>query len=118
MALGSAVVGFWLKSLTECSFGKTWNQEVTLANLRSSKKDIRRSERRRIRNSEDRNEIRTYARKILKALQSGNQAEAKEIYPKYASKLDKAVKTQILHKNNASRHKSRMALRINKTVSK
>jgi small subunit ribosomal protein S20 len=84
-----------------------------LANLRSSKKDIRRSERRKERNSQDKTEIRTYARNLLKAIKSGNKEEALSFFGKYSSRLDRAAKTKLIHKKNADRKKSRMAARIN-----
>ncbi len=86
----------------------------SLANLKSSKKDIRRTITRNLRNSEDRSEIRTYAKQLLKAVKAGNKEEALHILTKYSSRLDKAAKTKLIHKNNASRHKSRMAKRVNK----
>jgi small subunit ribosomal protein S20 len=84
-----------------------------LANLRSSKKDIRRSERRKERNAQDKTEIRTYARNLLKAIKAGNKEEALGVFGKYASRLDRAAKTKLIHKKNADRKKSRMAIRIN-----
>ncbi|BDA80116.1 MULTISPECIES: 30S ribosomal protein S20 [Leptospira] len=84
-----------------------------MANLRSSKKDIRRTERRKERNSQDRTEIRTYARGLLKAIKSGNKEEALGFFSKYASKIDRAAKTNLIHKKNADRKKARMAAKIN-----
>jgi small subunit ribosomal protein S20 len=84
-----------------------------LANLKSSKKDIRRTARRKTRNAEDRTEMRTYARNLLKAIKAGDKTEALSVFSKLASRLDKAVKTKLIHKKNADRKKSRMALRIN-----
>jgi len=84
-----------------------------LANLRSSKKDIRRSERRKERNAQDKTEMRTYARNLLKAIKIGNKDEALTVFSKYASRLDRAAKTKLIHKKNADRKKARMAARIN-----
>ncbi|TGN19470.1 30S ribosomal protein S20 [Leptospira idonii] len=84
-----------------------------MANLRSSKKDIRRTERRKARNAEDRTEIRTYARNLLKAIKSGNKEEALGFFSKYSSRLDRAAKINLIHKKNADRKKARMAARIN-----
>jgi len=83
-----------------------------MANLRSSKKDIRRSERRKERNSQQKSTIRTFAKNILKSIKAGNKEEAQTLFANYASLVDKAAKKNIIHKKNADRKKSRMALKI------
>lgn len=83
-----------------------------MANLRSSKKDIRRTERRKIRNSQKKTAIRTYAKNILKAVKSGKKDEAIQFYNEFASLIDKAAKSNILHKKNADRNKSRYSKKI------
>ncbi|MCB1141172.1 MAG: 30S ribosomal protein S20 [Leptospiraceae bacterium] len=83
-----------------------------MANLRSSKKDIRRTEKRKARNSAQKSTIRTYAKNILKSIKAGNTEEAANMFNSYASLLDKAAKKSLIHKNNASRKKSRMAKKI------
>ncbi len=83
-----------------------------MANLKSSKKDKRRSETRKARNSQKKSTIRTYARNILTCIKDGKKEEAAKLFIKYTSVLDKAAKINILHKKNASRNKSRMAKRI------
>ncbi len=83
-----------------------------MANLRSTKKDIRRSEKRRERNSQQKATIRTFAKNILKSIKAGNKEEASNLFNNYASLVDKAAKKNIIHKKNADRKKSRMAIRI------
>ena len=83
-----------------------------MANLRSTKKDIRRSEKRRERNSQQKATIRTYAKNILKSIKAGKKDEATTLFGNYASLVDKAAKKNIIHKKNADRKKSRMALKI------
>jgi small subunit ribosomal protein S20 len=83
-----------------------------MANLRSTKKDIRRSEKRRERNSQQKATIRTFAKNILKSIKAGNKEEASSLFNNYASLVDKAAKKNIIHKKNADRKKSRMAIRI------
>lgn len=58
-------------------------------------------------------EIRTYAKNILKFIKTGKKEEASKLFVKYSSAIDKAAKTNVVHKNNASRNKSRMAKKIN-----
>lgn len=83
-----------------------------MANLKSSKKDIRRSEKRREQNSKQKSAIRTYAKNILKAVKANNKEVAQENFNSFASLIDKAAKKKIIHKKNADRKKSRLALRI------
>ena len=84
-----------------------------MANLRSTKKDIRRSEKRRERNSAEKAALRTFSKNILKSIKSGNKDEAKSLFSAYVSLVDKAAKKNLIHKKNANRKKSRMALKIN-----
>jgi len=51
-------------------------------------------------------EIKTWMKKVKTALQAGNIEEAKKNMNILNSKLDKAVKKGVIHKNNASNKKS------------
>ena len=84
-----------------------------MANLSSSKKDIRKSKKRHEVNSQKRHAIRTYEKNVLKAIKEGKKEEATKLYNTYASLLDKAAKTNIIHKKNASRNKSKVSVKIN-----
>lgn len=84
-----------------------------MANRRSSIKKIRVDRQRRIRNIRVSSELRTVARKVQTLISSKNAAEALKESRVLFSKLDKAVKKGILHKNYASRRKSRITLKIN-----
>jgi small subunit ribosomal protein S20 len=86
-----------------------------MANLKSSKKDIRRSERRREANAQKKSKLRTFAKNILKNIKEGKVDEAATLYVVYSSLLDKAAKTNLIHSRNADRKKSRMAILISKT---
>ena len=83
-----------------------------MANLKSSKKDIRRTEKRRDRNAKKKSSIRTYAKNILKSVKAGKKEEALKFYNEYSSLLDKAAKDKIIHKKSADRSKSRISVRI------
>ncbi len=84
-----------------------------MAHRRSSIKKIRIVKRRRINNIRVISELKTAARKVLAALNSKKKDEAQKESRAYFSKLDKAVKKGILHKNKASRRKSRISRKIN-----
>lgn len=80
-----------------------------MANLKSSKKDIRRTLRRTLANKPFRRNADMLPRKVRKLAAAGQITEAKELLPAAFKALDKAVRKNILHKNNASRTKSRIA---------
>ena len=84
-----------------------------MANLRSSKKDSRRNAKRRAANSDKKAALRTYKKNIFKFISEGKKEEAQAAFVTFTALLDKAAKTNIVHPNNASRNKSRVALKIN-----
>ncbi len=81
-----------------------------MANHRSTKKSIRKTETRRLRN-------RYYhktARNAVKALRNTTEQEAAEaLMPKVASMLDKLAKRNIIHRNKAGNLKSSLQLHVN-----
>jgi small subunit ribosomal protein S20 len=82
-----------------------------MANHKSALKRIRSNEAKRLRN---RYQLKT-TRTFLKRLRSTSEvAEAEALFPKVASMLDKLAKRNIIHKNNASNKKSKLAKHINK----
>lgn len=84
-----------------------------MAHRRSSIKKIRIDKKRREANVRVISELKTAGRKLGTALISKKRDDAVNESRLYFSKLDKAVKKGILHKNKASRRKSRVALRLN-----
>jgi len=83
-----------------------------MANTRSAEKSIRQTRTRTRRNRVKKSRIRSLRKEALAALSSGDAAAAQKAYDKFASVADKAAKTKTLHKNTASRLKSRMAARL------
>lgn len=84
-----------------------------MAHRRSSIKKIRVDKKRREFNVRVISELKTAARKVVGALVSKKVEDAVKESRFYFSKLDKAVKKGLLHKNKASRRKSRISLKIN-----
>lgn len=80
-----------------------------LANIKSSKKDIRRSERRRVRNLAVRSAVRTYIRRFREVASSGDESKKQESYKVAQSMIDKAINTGLLKPNTGARYKSRLA---------
>ena len=84
-----------------------------MAHRRSSIKKIRIDKRRREHNVRVISELRTVQRRVSSFIADKKRSEAALASRDLFSKLDKAVKKGILHKRNASRHKSRVTLKIN-----
>ncbi len=79
-----------------------------MANIRSAIKRIRQNEKRRLHNRIFRGRARTFVKKARFAIQEGNLDDAKAKTLEAVGALDKAAAKGILHKNNASRRKSRL----------
>ncbi|HTL70749.1 MAG TPA: 30S ribosomal protein S20 [Candidatus Eisenbacteria bacterium] len=84
-----------------------------MAHRRSSIKKIRIDRRRREHNLQTISELKTVARKMNASLVEKKKDEAVKAARAYFSKLDKAVKRGIIHKNRASRRKSRIQVKLN-----
>jgi small subunit ribosomal protein S20 len=84
-----------------------------VANIKSSKKDIRRTKRRKILNSQHRTRLRTFDKKIHKLVEEGNLTEAVAAFREYSSLLDRAGKKNLIHHRQADRRKSRISLFLN-----
>jgi small subunit ribosomal protein S20 len=82
-------------------------------NLRSSMKDMRRSERRRQRNRPIISATRTYVRRAKTAIEAGDAETAAAAVGDAISALDKAASKGVIHRNNAARRKSRLMARYN-----
>jgi small subunit ribosomal protein S20 len=79
---------------------------------RSAAKQARASLRRRAQNKAIKSRLHTLERKLFAALQAGNGEQARAVYRDLSAALDKAAKTGVIHRNNASRKKSRLAIRL------
>ena len=84
-----------------------------MAHRRSSLKKIRIDKRRRAVNVRIISELKTVTRKVANLIAQKNADEAAKQSRELFSKIDKAVKKGVLHKNMASRRKSRFSLKIN-----
>lgn len=80
-----------------------------MANIRSSEKDIRRSEKRRVRNLEVRSAVRTYIRRFREAATASDDAKKQDSYKAAQAAIDKAVNKGVMKAATASRYKSRLA---------
>jgi small subunit ribosomal protein S20 len=83
-----------------------------MANRRQSIKKIRVDKRRHAVNLAVRTELKSVTRKVRELLSAKKKTEAEKAVRTLFSKLDKAVKKNILHRNRASRLKSRFHVKV------
>ena len=87
-----------------------------MANTKSAEKAARQSEKHRSHNVTLRSRMRTAIRKVIDAVAKGNKDEALSSYRAAVPLIDTLVNKRIIHRNQAGRHKSRLAARV-KTLS-
>jgi small subunit ribosomal protein S20 len=76
-----------------------------MPNLRASKKDLRKTKKRTLRNKSTISEIKNLIRKM----RATAPEEGKKLIPAAYSLIDKAVQRGIMKKNTAARYKSRIS---------
>ena len=85
-----------------------------MANIKSAKKRILVNQTKALQNQMFKSNLKTTIKKFNAAVESGNKAEASELYKIVVKKVDQAVAHGILHKNNAAHKKSQFTLKFNK----
>ena len=83
-----------------------------MANSAGSKKRARQAEKRRQHNASLRSMARTYIKKVIAAINSGDQAAAQEAFKVAQPIMDSSANKGIFHKNKIARTKSRLSARI------
>lgn len=89
-----------------------------MANHVSALKRARQTERKTAVNRANKSQMRTALRKLRTAISSGDPAAAQTSLSEAASVLDKSAKKGVIHKNTASRYKSRLAARVKAVAAK
>ena len=79
-----------------------------MANTKSAAKRARQTMRRTINNQRSLTGVKTRLRKVRAAISAKNKAVATTEFRELVSALDRSVKTGRLHRNTASRQKSRL----------
>jgi len=87
-----------------------------MPNLKSSKKDLKKSRERRLRNMATKSAIKTYTRRTKETAAQGSAEESMTVLNRAVSLIDKAVKRGVIHKNTAARKKSRLMIALNKRL--
>jgi len=83
-----------------------------MANHFSALKRARQTTKRTARNRANTSQLRSTLRKFRETLATGKAADAKAAFSGTVSMIDKAVKKGLIHKNAASRYKSRLNARL------
>lgn len=84
-----------------------------MANTSSAKKAIRVAARKTVINLRHKRAYKDAKKGVLQAVESKNKKEALSLLPKAYKEIDKAAKTNIIHKNTAARYKSSLTKRVN-----
>ncbi len=83
-----------------------------------AEKSARVSQRKRVRNRIIRSSTRTRIATALNAIEQEDKDQANEAVKKAIRGLDRSAKKGVIHKNNASRRKSRLMNRLNNVSEK
>lgn len=87
-----------------------------MANIKSQIKRIRTNEKAEVRNKSARSSIKTAVRRFRDAVAAGDQKAIKSELVAANKKLDEAVSSGVLHRNNAANKKSALAKAANKAA--
>jgi small subunit ribosomal protein S20 len=80
-----------------------------MANTKSALKAARKSERQTVRNKAAKTRLKTLHKKFNAAVAAGDKDAVQVAGPAYASAMDRATKSGVVHRNAASRAKSHVA---------
>jgi small subunit ribosomal protein S20 len=83
-----------------------------LANSPQALKRARQSENRRQQNASQRSTLRTFVKKVVKAIRAGDKEVAAQAYREAVPRIDSAARKGLIHANKAARHKSRLNAHI------
>jgi small subunit ribosomal protein S20 len=79
-----------------------------MANTVQARKRARQSIERNKHNSSLRSMLRTAIKRVRQAVTAGDKPAANEVFKKATSIIDRVADKNIIHKNKAARHKSRL----------
>jgi len=83
-----------------------------LANSPQARKRARQAEKRRLHNRSRRSMMRTYIKKVRKAIAAGDKEAAQALFKQAVPVIDRMAGKGLIHKNTAARYKSRINARI------
>ncbi len=83
-----------------------------MANTAQAKKRARQAEKSRIRNAGQSSKMRTFIKKVIAAVESGDKGQAEVAFKTAVPIIDTAVSKGLIHKNKAARNKSRLNSKV------
>lgn len=83
-----------------------------MPNTSSAKKALRHSLSRALINKMRKTRVKTYIKKVLKAIESGNKMLALKAFQEAQPELHRSVNKGIFHKNNVARKLSKLSAKI------
>ncbi len=83
-----------------------------MANSPQARKRARQAEKRRLHNRSRRSMMRTYIKKVRKAIAAGDKEAAQALFKQAVPVIDRMAGKGLIHKNTAARYKSRINARI------
>ncbi len=83
-----------------------------MANTAQARKRAKQAEKSRIRNAGQRSNLRTFVKKVIAAVNAGDKEKAQAALKTAVPIIDSAVNKGIIHKNKASRGKSRLNSKV------
>ena len=86
-----------------------------MPNIKSAIKRVKIAEIRRVKNAATKTKLRTAVKRYAEAVQAKSE-NAQVLLVKAVSNLDKAARKGVIHKNAASRKKSRLQKALNKSL--
>lgn len=83
-----------------------------MANSLQARKRARQAVKARAQNASQRSMVRTYIKKVIAAIASGDKQAAQDAYNAAVPVIDRMADKGLIHKNKAARHKSRLNAKI------
>jgi len=83
-----------------------------MANSPQARKRARQAEKGRVRNASQRSNLRTFIKKVITAIKTGDKEQAQTALTTAVPIIDSAVSKGLIHKNKAARNKSRLSAKV------
>lgn len=83
-----------------------------MANSAQARKRARQADKQLAHNASLRSTLRTAIKRVRKAIDAGDKAAAQNVFQESVSVIDRIADKKIVHKNQASRNKSRLSAAI------
>ncbi|HEX2518253.1 MAG TPA: 30S ribosomal protein S20 [Castellaniella sp.] len=83
-----------------------------MANSAQARKRARQAVAHNKHNASMRSMLRTAIKRVRQAIEAGDKAAANDVFKQATSVIDRVADKQIIHKNKAARHKSRLSAAI------